>query len=403
MNGSITKIEGAHGDGWRLFVSDGVDERGKRVRVTRRVRGSKAEANRQLRALISEIELGTHVKPTKLTLADFLTDQWLPVHRLAVRPTTFHTDVAYIDRYITPRIGGVVLSNISREHIQGLYSTLLTSGGRNRTSLSPGTVRKVHQILRQALGAAVRWELIPRNVVELVDPPALLHKTVRVLQPAEIDALLFELDKSSPWAVAPAMLAFHTGLRRSEILGLAWSDVDTDRGTVSVRQGYHRLDDGSSETLAPKSKRGRRLVPLTGSSLKMLHEHRERAERDAILLGRELEPDDFIFAGFDREPYRPDSLSAAFRRAAIRAELHGVHFQVARHSHASLLLAAGVHPKVVSERLGHASVAFTLDTYSHVMPGLQEAAAEALDQILNPGHLSHARDIASVPSLSPRS
>jgi integrase len=199
------------------------------------------------------------------------------------------------------------------------------------------------------------------------------------------------------------MLAFHTGLRRSEILGLTWADLDTDRGAVSVRQGYHRLDDGSSETLAPKSKRGRRLVPLTGSSFKMLHEHRERAERDAILLGRKLESDDFIFAGFDREPYRPDSLSAAFRRAAIRAELPGVHFQVARHTHASLLLAAGVHPKVVSERLGHASVAFTLDTYSHVMPGLQEAAAEALDQILSPGGHSRVRDIGSLTSVSPYS
>jgi integrase len=246
----------------------------------------------------------------------------------------------------------------------------------------------------------MRWELIPRNVVELVDPPALVHKTVRVLQPSEIDALLFELDKSSPWAVAPVILAFHTGLRRSEILGLAWSDIDTGRRTISVRQGYHRLDNGSSETLAPKSQRSRRLVPLTSSSLEMLHEHRTGSERNAGLLGRQLQPDDFVFAGFDREPYRPDSLSAAFRRAAKRAELPGVHFHVARHTHASLLLAAGVHPKVVSERLGHASVAFTLDTYSHVMPGLQEAAAEALDLILNPGGRVHGRDIPSVPTLS---
>ena len=177
------------------------------------------------------------------------------------------------------------------------------------------------------------------------------------------------------------MLAIHTGNCRSEILGLGWTDVDTDRGAISVRQGCHWLDDGTSETLAPKSQRGRRLVPLTGSSLEMLHEHRTRSERDASLLGRELEPDDFVFAGLDREPYRPDSLSAAFRHAATRAELPGVHFQVARHTHASLLLAAGVHPKVVSERLGHSTIAITIDTYSHVLPGLQREAADKLDSL----------------------
>ena len=177
-----------------------MDERGKRVRVTRRVRGSRAEANRQLRALIKEIESGTHIKPSRLTLADFLKDQWLPAHRLAVRPTTYHSAVDYINRYITPRIGGVILSNVSREQIQGLYSTLLASGGRGGASPpAPGTVRKVDQILRQALGAAVRWELVSRNVVELVAPPVLELKTVWVHQPAEIDALLFQLEKSSPW------------------------------------------------------------------------------------------------------------------------------------------------------------------------------------------------------------
>ena len=108
----------------------------------------------------------------------------------------------------------------------------------------------------------------------------------------------------------------------------------------------------------------------------MLHKHRTLSQRDASLLVRKLQHDDFMFAGFDRELYRPDSFSAAFRRAATRTELPGVHFHVARHTHASLLLAAGVHPKIVSERLGHASVAFTIDAYSHVMPGLQEAAAE---------------------------
>ena len=123
MNGTITRIDGPRGTVWRLFVSDGRCDRGKRVRVTRRVRGSRAEANRQLRGLINEVKSGTHIKPTRLTPAEFITEQWLPVHRSAVRPTTYHTTVDYAGRYIVPRIGGVVLST--------------SHAGRSRGSTAP--------------------------------------------------------------------------------------------------------------------------------------------------------------------------------------------------------------------------------------------------------------------------
>ena len=385
MRGYITKVDSKRGDTYRLFVSDGRDERGKRRRVTRRVRGTKSEAERQLRALIHEVETGTYFKPTGFTVAEFLVDQWLPVHKLAVRPTTFYTSRAYIDLYINPRIGGLALSDLRREHIQDLQSSLLSSGGRDGGPLSPGTVRKIRQILRGALSSAVKWEIIPRNVVELVDPPALERKTVRVLELREINDLLEKLEPSSPWAVAPTVLAFHTGLRRSEILGITWSALDLTWGELSVRQGYHVLDDGTHDIRPPKSRRGARLVTLTATSLALLRDHRRRCELDAELLGRQIQQGDFVFAGIDGVPFRPDGLSKAFRRAALRAGLTGVSFRTARHTHASLLLAAGVHPKVVSERLGHASVAFTLDTYSHVMPGIQEAAAESLDRMFKTG------------------
>jgi integrase len=401
MNGTLIRIDGPRGVVWRLFVEGGRDGRGRRVRITKRVRGTKGEAQRALRELVHQVETGEYVRPTRLTVAGYLEGEWLPAYRLTVRPTTFDVAAQFARRYIIPGIGGVRLSELSRERVQALYAGLLSGGGRGGVPLAAATVRKVHQILRRAIGTAVRWELAARNVVDLVEAPGADRRTVRVLEPFEIDSLLGELEGSSPWAVAPAMLAFHSGLRRSEILGLRWTDIDLDRGTISVRRAYHRLDDGSTGTRAPKSRRGSRLLPLTRSSLEMLRDARARSEKRAAMLGRTLGSGEFVFARLDGEPYRPDSLTSAFRRAARRTGLPGARFHDTRHTHASLLLRAGVHPKVVSERLGHASVAFTLDVYSHVMPGLQEAAAESLERALNPAGAARRPALPPAPGGAP--
>ncbi|MBI4306006.1 MAG: site-specific integrase [Chloroflexi bacterium] len=381
MKGSVVEVEGSRGSRWELFVSAGKDAAGQRIRMHKRFSGTKGQADRALRDLIHEIEAGTYVKPTATTLAQFLEGKWFQVKAGTVRPQTLATDRDYARWYIVPRVGGVSLPKLSAEVVQNLYSELQAHGGRGGRPLAPGTVLKVHNILNGAMEQAVRFGLVARNVVESAVPPRQRRREIKSLTSIEANRVLEQLRKASPWAFAPTYLAFHTGARRCEILGLKWGDVDLAKGSITIVRGYHRLDDGRGDVQPPKTARGRRLIPLTTSSFEVLRAHRAEAERVAAMLGRAVSPDDVVFARFDGEPYRPDSLSQAYRRAArreaMRASFHG-----SRHSHATLGMQAGIHPKVMSERLGHASVLITLDTYSHVMPGLQEAASESLEKVL---------------------
>ena len=397
LNGSITKIQGRDGVVWRLFVSGGKDSSGRRIRITKRVRGTKAEASRQLRELVAEVESGRYIRPVSSTIRGFIEESWLPAIEPTLRPTTSENMRMYLRAYVLPRLGAMPLSKLTHQEIQNLYADLLERGGRNGRPLSRRTVLKVHSILREALSAAVRWELIGRNVAEQVQSPRPEKTEIKVLEPRLVVALLDGLKIRTPWAYAPTMLAFYTGLRRSEILGLTWGDVDLTAGTLSVRRAYHRLDSGEEVVRPPKSARSSRLVPLTRSTVEMLTGHRKEAEHTAGVNGRALATQNYIFAGHDGKPFRPDSLSQAFRRAAARLGLQGVRFHDTRHTHASLMLKAGVHPKVVSERLGHSSITITLDTYSHVMPGLQEAAAERLDQVMDEA----VRAASETPALEP--
>ena len=181
---------------------------------------------------------------------------------------------------------------------------------------------------------------------------------------------------------APLALALLTGMRRSEIAGLKWGRVDLLGATLRVVEGLHRLRGRGFVTEAPKSARGKRNIDLSPAAVILLRGHKEQEAAKALLTGRSLADDDYVFCRFDGSPIRPDRLSTKFAVIARKAGLTGVSLHSLRHTDASLMLAANIHPKVVSERLGHSTIALTLDTYSHVIPGLQAAAAKRLDDVL---------------------
>ncbi len=174
--------------------------------------------------------------------------------------------------------------------------------------------------------------------------------------------------------------AIYTGLRRSELLALRWSHIDLDLATLSVVETLHQLHNREFVFRQPKSKKGRRLVALSPSLAILLKEHKQKQELDRMMLGKLLLPNDLVFSNPDGSPLQPDGITKAFTRIARSIGLYGVRFHDLRHTHATLMLCQGIHPKIVSERLGHSSIAITLDTYSHVMPGLQEAAAQRFDE-----------------------
>lgn len=191
--------------------------------------------------------------------------------------------------------------------------------------------------------------------------------------------LLLDTAKPTPYYAA-FFTAVYTGLRRGELLGLRWCDVDLDLATLSVVQTLHQLRNGDYIFKEPKSKRSRRQIALSPSLAIVLWEHRIKQEHTGRLLDKPLAPGDLVFSHPDGRPLRPNSISRAFEVIAQSVGLKGTRLHDLRHAHASILLKQGVHPKIVQERLGHSSVSTTLDVYSHVVPGLQEAAARKFDE-----------------------
>jgi integrase len=220
----------------------------------------------------------------------------------------------------------------------------------------------------------VRWLLVARNIAEAVEPPRPAHRKMRALDEGQTAAVLGAL-RSTPLAL-PVLLAVTTGMRRGEILGLRWQDVDLDGGVVTVQQALEETRAGV-RWKQPKTARGRRLVTLPTVAVEALRRYREQRE-----LAGPTRPEGLAVTCGDGHPWRPDEFTRAFARAVRRAGLGPMRFHDLRHTHATLLLRQGVHPKIVSERLGHSTVGITLDTYSHVLPGMQEEAARKLDLAL---------------------
>ena len=176
--------------------------------------------------------------------------------------------------------------------------------------------------------------------------------------------------------------ALFTGMRRSELLALRWQDIDFIYSQIYVNRSIHRLKDGSYVFTQPKSERSRRTIALPPSAFLVLKKHREAKETEALLLGKTIYDDSLVFCNLE-QPIRPDTITRAWPMLAAKAGVKVIRLHDARHTHASLMLKQGIHPKIVQERLGHSTISTTLDTYSHVAPGLQEVAAKSFDDLLN--------------------
>lgn len=365
---------------WAIVVDIGRDPlTGKRKQQWVSVKGSKKEAEKRLAEILHHVDTSTFVKPSKVTVAEFL-DRWLQNYVWPnLAPRTAEGYEHTIQQHLIPSLGSLPMTQLRPEHIQQYYSEKLTSGRRNgKGGLSPRTVRHHHATLHDALQTAVKWGLLGRNPADAVNQPRYQRYEAHILNEEDVHVFL-EATRSTPY-YALFYLALFTGMRRSELLALRWSDVDLDLAHVSVARTLHHLRDGTTIFRVPKTPKGRRLVALPPSAALVLREHRDNQKAESILLGRSLTEDDLVFAQPDGSPLLPDTVTHAWIKLARRSGLAGVRLHDARHSHASLMLKAGIHPKVVQERLGHASIQITLDTYSHLVPSLQTAAAVRFDE-----------------------
>ena len=356
---------------------------GKRKQQWISVKGTKKEAEKRLAELLHQLDTGMFMKPGKTTLTEYL-ERWLKDYAWPnLAPRTAEGYETIIRQHLIPKLGNLLLTQVKPEHLQKYYSEMLNSGRCNSSrGLSAQTVRHHHTALHKALQTAVEWGLLSRNVADAVRPPRAERSEMRTWGEDDITHFL-EAAKHTPY-YALFYTALFTGMRRSELLALHWQDVDFILSQVYVSRSLHQLRDGSYVFRPTKTAKGRRTVALPPSAILVLNEHRGKQERDRAMLGISLKDDDLVFSALNGKPIRPNTITRAWPMLAVRAGLKAIRLHDARHTHASLMLKQGIHPKIVQERLGHSTIAITLDTYSHVSPGLQQAAAKSFDEIFLP-------------------
>ncbi len=345
------------------------------------VRGSKKDAEKRLAELLHQLDMGNYIKPGKITLAEYL-DQWLANYaKPNLSPRTLEGYEQIVRHCVVPKLGNCALIQLKPEQLQHFYSEELNIG------LSAQTVRHHHTLLHKVLETAVEWNFVTRNIADAVKPPRAQRQEMQTWDEQELNQFL-KAAKTTPYYEL-FYLALFTGMRRSELLALRWQDIDLIYGQLSVNRSLHQLKDGRFVFTQPKSVRSRRTIALPPSVILLLKEYYDNQRMDCALLGIPLNDDTLIFNMLGK-PLRPNTITRAWSMVAAKAGVKRIRFHDARHTHASLMLKQGIHPKIVQERLGHSSIQITLDTYSHVAPGLQEVAAQRFDDIVTVRHNNKA-------------
>jgi integrase len=378
MRGSIIK----RGDSYRIRVSMGKDAAtGRYTSYFETFRGDKTEADKRLRELLTQLDKGIFVKPGNTTLGEYLKSWLMDYCRPNLSQRTQELYSYICQKHILPTLGSVPLTGLRPQQLQRLYAEKIGSGLSNRT------VQLIHVTLHKALKNAVRAGLLVRNITESVDTPKIQRREMHVMSETDLH-LFLEYAKDSPYYTL-FYTGLFTGMRRAELLALRWSDIDLELCQLSVTRSMQYIYGEDKKNRIsfkePKTTKSRRLIALSPSTVLTLREHKAKQTELRQSLGYAPPLDnDLVFSHYDGSPLLPNSVTHAWIKLARRCGLHGIRLHDARHTHASLLLKQGVHPKIVQERLGHGSIQITLDTYSHVAPGLQQAAAKKFDDIVLP-------------------
>jgi len=373
MRGNITRRGKSS---WRLKFDDPIGC-GQRTRYVT-VRGTKRDAERELARLLSEMDRGSLVEPSRLTVADSLR-QWLNnAHELSPKTTERYRQLA--EQQIVPHLGAILLQKLKPAHVQQWHGTLLKQGGHGGRSLSARTVGHAHRVLHRCLQRAVEVEMLSRNVASAVRPPKIEAHETQILTADQIRDVLSEVQDHPLYPVV--VIALATGMRRGELLALRWEDVDLDAAIVKVERSLEESEHGL-RFKPPKTKHGRRAIPLPQMGVEVLRAHKLCQLEQRMGLGQgKLEPSTLVFCTVESEPLSPDDLSRDWWRLTITRPLPRVSFHSLRHSHASALIASGLDVLTISRRLGHASPVVTLGVYGHMFHDTGREAAEAIEAVL---------------------
>jgi len=365
--GSVRK----EGNKWYYVIEMGKDIRGKRKQKKKRGFKTKKEAKAALTKTLHEMNTGSYIEPSTQKFGEFLLG-WLEIKKTTVAESSYTTYYYNLKSHILPELENIALGNLKPIHIQQFYTKLL-----NEKKLNHNTVRKIHTMLVNALEHAVKLEMIVRNVASLVDPPKETKSEMEVWDVDEVKQFL-NAAKDSPFYMV-YLIAINTGMRQGEILGLPWENVNIEEESIHVKQ---TLSSGKKLKSTTKTAAGLRTVAIPDELVRELKRHKLEQKKHRLQMGELYTDYNLVNASEVGTPINPSNLRRDFNIYIKKAGVKKIRFHDLRHTHATLLLKQGVHPKIVSERLGHADTRMTLDRYSHLLPNMQRETARQFGEML---------------------
>ena len=377
MNGNITK---RGKDSWRIRVFTGYNEQGKQQFISRTVRGLKRDAQEAARKIIEELRKGTYRKNNKLTLAQYMQEYLDTTGSLTLSPRTLHRYAEIVQKHLIPNLGDVELQKLTADEIRAYYAEAIRSGRRDgKGGLSKRTVLQHHHVLHKILEQALEDDVIASSpATKRLAPKLEADCKMHVITPEQAEELL--ATASTCKYLDCIKFALQTGMRRGEIVGTKWADLDLQGQRLSISRSITEVK-GEIFEKTTKTKSGRRSIDLMDTTISLLNGIRAEQDKNRLFLGDAYNNNDYVFSEANGDCLHPESVTKSFMHYADKANLD-LTFHDLRHCHASWLLAAGVHPKIVSERLGHSSVQITLDLYSHLLPTIQAAGIAKLQDML---------------------
>ena len=371
MRGHVQK----RGATWSYVIYLGHDADGKKKYKWLGGHRTKREAEEALVSALERLRTGMWTDPGKMTVGDFL-EQWLAAVLPTVRDNTKRSYGEMIRLWVIPRIGSIKLAHLTAAHLRALQGELLESGRVDgKGGLAASSVLKCHRVLKHAFNDSVRWGLLARNPVDLIDAPRAEQREMTAWSGEQARRFVDAIATDRQFAMW--VLFITTGMRRGEVAGLAWDDLDTERGVLSVQRAVISAGKGTGLS-EPKTRRSRRSIPLDPGTLDALRVHRRAQVAERLRLGEVWTDSGRMFTGLTGEPLHPDTISSAFVEIVLGVDVPRIRLHDLRHTSATVAMEAGVHPKIVSERLGHSTISITLDLYSHATPSLQSEAANQI-------------------------
>ncbi|MDX6200414.1 MAG: hypothetical protein QOJ79_3565 [Actinomycetota bacterium] len=375
MRGSVRR----RGAGWEYLYRELDPHSGKATRLRSKAGfATKAEAQAALTTVLATMAQGSYVSPSQLTLKQFLETRWLPSITATIRPSTHYSYGRNMRLHVYPLLADVPLQRLEPSALNALYAQLLKDGRKDQAAggpLSAKSVRYVHDILNRALQDAMRWQLVSRNVARLATPPKpkIADRREQITWTRDELGAFLELSRPHRLHAAFFVLAM-SGARRGEILALRWSDVDLSVGRLYVRRSLVCVTHEAvySDT---KTTRSRRAIAVDPATVAALRRHRAEQAAEKLAAGGDYDDRDLVFCDRQGRELHPERFTRTFQEQVAALGLPRVRLHDLRHTWATLALQTGIHPKIVSERLGHANTTITLDIYSHVMPSMHADAA----------------------------